>query len=223
MRTPVLTPLALPWDGVGRYPVGVLSAIDRDWAAELRPELVAMNKEAMHDIDSALFCVTLDDEAPTDDSALSRLMLHGNGRNRWFEKSFHIVVAANGKAGVNWEHSWGDGVAMLRFFEEVYKEISAEPARPKAEAAAPAKAFDFCLSPNLQANIVKAEKVTDEFFASAELEVRGADDDGLRARARVWGGGVARGSGSDGGPWHTCARMARGSRSCKPMLWRRAT
>ena len=55
---------------VPSYPVGVLSAIDRDWAAELRPELVAMNKEAMHDVDSALFCVTLDDEAPTDDAAV---------------------------------------------------------------------------------------------------------------------------------------------------------
>ena len=52
---------------------------------------------------------------------LSRMMLHGDARNRWFDKSFQVVVAANGQAGVVWEHSWGDGLAMLRFFEEVSK------------------------------------------------------------------------------------------------------
>ena len=49
------------------------------------------------------------------------MMLHGDARNRWFDKSFQVVVAANGQAGVVWEHSWGDGLAMLRFFEEVSK------------------------------------------------------------------------------------------------------
>lgn len=29
------------------------------------------------------------------------------------------IVSANAKAAVNFEHSWGDGVAVLRFFNEV--------------------------------------------------------------------------------------------------------
>ncbi len=49
----------------------------------------------------------------------SRLMLHGEGRNRWFDKSFNITVCKNGKAGIAWEHSWGDGVAVLNFFNKV--------------------------------------------------------------------------------------------------------
>jgi len=106
---------------------------------------------------------------------LSRLMLHGNGRNRWFEKSFHVVVAKNGKAGINWEHSWGDGVAMLRFFEEVYKEISVEPARAPASFTGPAQPLEFFLSPHLKAEIARAETATDAFFASAELEVLESD------------------------------------------------
>lgn len=152
-------------------PVGVLSAINRDWAAEVRPELVAMNPETMGDLDAALFCVTLDDAEVTDPAELSRLMLHGSGRNRWFEKSFHVVVTKNGKAGVNWEHSWGDGVAMLRFFNDVYREIGATPARPAASFAEPATPMKWTLSPRLASEIRKAEDWVDKFFASAELEI----------------------------------------------------
>jgi len=51
--------------------------------------------------------------------------LNGNelisGR-RWFDKSFSLIVAADGNAAINFEHSWGDGVAVMRFFNEVLKD-----------------------------------------------------------------------------------------------------
>jgi carnitine O-palmitoyltransferase 2 len=40
-------------------------------------------------------------------------MLHGTGRNRWFDKSFQYIVLPSGRAALNFEHSWGDGVAGL--------------------------------------------------------------------------------------------------------------
>ena len=46
-------------------------------------------------------------------------MLHGDGRNRWFDKS-HYIVLPSGRAALNFEHSWGDGVAVLRCFSKVY-------------------------------------------------------------------------------------------------------
>ena len=33
-------------------------------------------------------------------------MLHGKGYDRWYDKSLCFVVARNGRAGVNVEHSW---------------------------------------------------------------------------------------------------------------------
>lgn len=30
-------------------------------------------------------------------------------------------------AGVNFEHSWGDGVAVLRFFQDIYAETTTKP------------------------------------------------------------------------------------------------
>ena len=46
-------------------------------------------------------------------------MLYGDGRNRWFDKSFTLIVLPNGMAAVNFEHAWGDGVAVLRYVNEV--------------------------------------------------------------------------------------------------------
>jgi hypothetical protein len=52
-------------------------------------------------------------------------MLHGEGRNRWFDKSFNITVCKDGLAGIAWEHSWGDGVAVLNFFDKVCASVLA--------------------------------------------------------------------------------------------------
>lgn len=41
---------------------------------------------------------------------------------RWFDKSFTLIITQDGKAAINFEHSWGDGVAILRFFNEVYSD-----------------------------------------------------------------------------------------------------
>ncbi len=35
-----------------------------------------------------------------------RLMMHGRGNDRWFEKSFCLIVGTNGRIGLNVEHSW---------------------------------------------------------------------------------------------------------------------
>ncbi len=88
--------------------------------------------------------------------SLTRCMLHGNGRNRWFDKvgadgqppaaclistpfslqSFQLIVTENGKAAVNFEHAWGDGIAVLRYFDAIFHESTATPvAKPQAGLA----------------------------------------------------------------------------------------
>ena len=36
-------------------------------------------------------------------------------------------MTANGKAAVNFEHSWGDGVAVLRYFNDVFTDSTTKP------------------------------------------------------------------------------------------------
>jgi len=39
-------------------------------------------------------------------------LLHGDGSTLWFDKSFTAVFFANGRMGLNAEHSWGDAPTM---------------------------------------------------------------------------------------------------------------
>ena len=41
---------------------------------------------------------------------------------RWFDKSFSLIFSKDGEAALNFEHSWGDGVAVMRYFNEVAKD-----------------------------------------------------------------------------------------------------
>ena len=38
-----------------------------------------------------------------------------------------MILTKDGRAAVNFEHSWGDGVAVLRYFNEVWKETTQKP------------------------------------------------------------------------------------------------
>lgn len=102
------------------FPLGVLTAENRDTWADVREHLVQNHNEAALDtVDSALFVVSLDDKAdysremiPENPIPIVQNMLHGDSNgviNRWFDKSISMIVCKDGNAGVNFEHSWGDG------------------------------------------------------------------------------------------------------------------
>lgn len=52
---------------------------------------------------------------------------YGEINSRWFDKSFSLIFTKDGVGGVNFEHSWGDGVAVLRYFQDIYKESIDNP------------------------------------------------------------------------------------------------
>lgn len=101
------------------HPLGVFTASNRDDWAQYRKRLTKLrNGDIFRKIDSAVFVLCLDDETIGEDkNALLRMFLHGDGVNRWFDKSFSLILSKDGVAGVNFEHSWGDGVAVLRYFQ----------------------------------------------------------------------------------------------------------
>ncbi|KAL4660088.1 carnitine O-palmitoyltransferase 2, mitochondrial [Arapaima gigas] len=152
------------------YPLGFLTTENRDVWASLRDKLVDMgNSEALTLVDSALFCLCLDDEPMRDHIHTSHNMLHGDGCNRWFDKSFSIIVAKDGTASINFEHAWGDGVAVLRFQNEVFKDTTERPLlNPSTptitlNSATAVQRLQFRLDGALQSGISKAK----EHFNSA--------------------------------------------------------
>ncbi|XP_072462177.1 spermatogenesis-associated protein 9 isoform X2 [Notamacropus eugenii] len=122
---------------VAEYPLGYLTTENRNtWAAVREQLLQAGNEESIYKIDSAIFCLCLDSFKIQNSSHLSHCMLHGYGYNRWFDKSFSLIVTVDGSAGINFEHSWGDGVSVLRFLNEVYADSTKHPAVvPRSTAA----------------------------------------------------------------------------------------
>lgn len=46
---------------------------------------------------------------------------------RWFDKSFSLIISKDGLAAVNFEHSWGDGVAVLRYIKDVFTDVNSNP------------------------------------------------------------------------------------------------
>lgn len=82
------------------------------------------NKVSLDAIECAAFFVTLDEEAhgaaPQREGcmdAYAKSLLHGRCYDRWFDKSFTLVVYSNGKLGANAEHSWADAPVVGHLWE----------------------------------------------------------------------------------------------------------
>lgn len=147
------------------FPIGVLTSENRDVWAGLREKLLsAGNREVLGLIDSALFCLCLDDEAMRDHIHISHNMLHGDGCNRWYDKSFSIILTKDGQAAINFEHSWGDGVAVLRVQNEIFKDTTERPlVNPNSsslalDSASSVRRLQFNLDSELENGIAKAKE-----------------------------------------------------------------
>ncbi|XP_064138065.1 carnitine O-palmitoyltransferase 2, mitochondrial [Loxodonta africana] len=160
-----------------QFPLTHLTSENRDVWAELRQKLVSDgNAEALRKVDSAVFCLCLDDFPIKDLVHLSHNMLHGDGTNRWFDKSFNLIIAQDGTAAVHFEHAWGDGVAVLRFFNEVFKDSTQNPAimpqsHPVAtDSSVAVQKLSFKLSDALKTGIATAKRKFDETMKTLTID-----------------------------------------------------
>ncbi|XP_031846888.2 carnitine palmitoyltransferase 2 isoform X1 [Nomia melanderi] len=142
--------------------IGVLTTAERNLWANTRAHLSQIgNQELLEKIDSAVFTMILDDTyIGTDYNTLIRTYLHADGTNRWFDKSFSLIVTQDGYAGINFEHSWGDGVAVLRFFNDIKDDISKKPRFHPTDvyhlqkaAATDVKKLEFIVNDEIQSTI----------------------------------------------------------------------
>jgi hypothetical protein len=102
--------------------IAALTALKRNKWAEVREEYFlrhAINRAALHAIESALFVCSLDDvDADHGDlTACGHVCMHGTGRNRWFDKSFNMIVTKNGYTGTNGEHAWADAPTLSHIMD----------------------------------------------------------------------------------------------------------
>jgi len=127
-----------------------------EWAASreaLRAAGRPGNVEACETIETALFCVALEDVVPASPQAACDQLLHGDSGNRWFDKSLTLIVFGDGTAGLNGEHCELDGTTAVGFIDA----ILGSPAHAGPGAGLPAVApITWNLDDALRADIAAA-------------------------------------------------------------------
>ncbi|XP_077357890.1 carnitine O-palmitoyltransferase 1, liver isoform isoform X1 [Festucalex cinctus] len=113
----------------GEAKLGALTAGDRIPWAQARSKYFSsgINKRSLDCIEKAAFFVALDDDEQGmmgDDPSgtldrYAKSLLHGKCYDRWFDKSFSVVIFKNGKNGINAEHSWADAPVIAHLWEYV--------------------------------------------------------------------------------------------------------
>nr|KAF6406520.1 carnitine palmitoyltransferase 1C [Molossus molossus] len=96
--------------------LAALTAAPRDTWAQVRRSLKSQAEDALEAVEGAAFFVSLDSEPAglaREDPAASldayaHALLAGRGHDRWYDKSFTLIVFSNGKLGLSVEHSWAD-------------------------------------------------------------------------------------------------------------------
>lgn len=162
-----------------KHSIAILSSENRDTWAKCRSELIAAgNEEVLNAIDTAAFNMVFDDaKVGTDPKKTYRTFLYGDGKNRWFDKCFSLIFTADGQTAINFEHSWGDGVAVMSYFNEVYKDVN-EKARihpdstpANIDASQYVRILDFNLTPSLEAAIDQAIQTYEANTSALEIDI----------------------------------------------------
>lgn len=159
------------------FPIGILTTMERNHWATIRHELIDNgNETSIKLIDSALFNICLDDITLNGDIyAMIRNFLHGNGENRWFDKPFSLQLSKDGVAAINFEHSWGDGVAVLRYVQDIYKDSIENPlvhpsTRPYDDDIQNIRRLDFKLTDKLKKSIKEAKNDYKQFCKGLDID-----------------------------------------------------
>ncbi|XP_063053605.1 carnitine O-palmitoyltransferase 1, liver isoform isoform X1 [Engraulis encrasicolus] len=120
----------------GEHNLAALTAGERVPWANARDEHFSRgrNKQSLDAIEKAAFFVTLDDSEQKYDTAnpvesldsYAKSLLHGKCYDRWFDKSFNLIVFKNGTMGLNAEHTWADAPIVGHLWECV---LSMDPVK----------------------------------------------------------------------------------------------
>ena len=171
--------------------VGHLTTMARaEWAAT-RQRLLACdpgNAQALEEIETALFCVCLEDFSPVDTLAACDHLLHGDSANRWFDKSVSFIVFKDGRAGINVEHCGLDGTTILSFVDTLLGTPAEEHSRAsgaRRQGRPEIKPVEFVLDAGLRAEVRAAADAFAAYSAATATTTVSFDDFGANTAKRL--------------------------------------
>ncbi|SDM82258.1 choline/carnitine O-acyltransferase [Allokutzneria albata] len=170
--------------GAEEVPVGHLTTKARaEWAASRARLLGLGNAEALEVIESALFCLSLESDAPDDTLAACDALLHGDSANRWFDKAVSLIVFADGRAGINVEHCLLDGTTILAFVDALLTTTGTESA--VAQGTPVVEPVEFVLDDALRDDVVAAGKAFADYAAATATTLLSFNDIGTSRIKRL--------------------------------------
>lgn len=137
-------------------------------------------------IETALFCLCLEETVPRDALEACDQLLHGDSGNRWFDKSISLIVFGDGTAGINVEHFSLDGSTTVNFVDMLLGQSAEDHSRQSGAQSQGVPSFegiDFDIDADLRADV----KAAAASFASAAADTASRvlsleDFGGLQAR-----------------------------------------
>ncbi|XP_037516905.1 carnitine O-palmitoyltransferase 1, liver isoform [Rhipicephalus sanguineus] len=177
--------------------LAALTTLDRVTWAKIRQKHFShgINRESLNAIEKATFFVSMNDLEPRGLTERGKLLLHGDGRSIWFDKSLNVQVFKDCTSGMNCEHSMADAPAMAHMWEstitrEVLEKLYDESGRCmppgkklKQYAILRPQRLVWDISPELEKDI--AEALAKARKANDDLDLFVRDHDG-------WGKGVIK-------------------------------
>ncbi len=154
-----------------------------EWAASRQALLAAdpRNAAALDDVETALFCLCLDDVTPQDTLQACDHLLHGDSGSRWFDKSVSLIVFEDGRAGINVEHCGLDGTTILSFVDTLLRSSAEEHSQQsgaRSQGLPTVEAVEFVLDDDLRADVQAAATAFAEYAANTASTVVSFDDFG---------------------------------------------
>src|SRR5262244_1178437 len=137
-------------------------------------------------IETALFCLCLEETAPTGPLEACQQLLHGDSRNRWFDKALSLICFQDGTAGINAEHSCLDGSVIVHLADALLDQTAAEHSRQSGAKphSVPAIArIEFMLDAGLRGDVLAAAASFADQAANTATAVLSVEDFGT-ARAK---------------------------------------
>eukprot|EP00924_Labyrinthula_sp_SR-Ha-C_P009331 maker-scaffold_2-snap-gene-20.37-mRNA-1 protein AED:0.01 eAED:0.01 QI:104/1/1/1/1/1/2/70/846 len=174
--------------GIG---IAALTAGPRSNWAEVREIFFSqgVNRASLRSIEKSAMLLVLDDSPITDQSktlsARASNLFHGDGFNRYFDKSVSLIVFKDGYLGLNCEHSWADAIPAAHLFEygllhelidcySVADKESSIPDLDTTEFIAP-KRLTWEVTPQLEDTIYQAGVFARRLISDVEVEVQEFD------------------------------------------------
>jgi carnitine O-acetyltransferase len=166
--------------------VGHLTTMARaEWAAARQALLDAApgNAAALDEVETALFALCLEDTGAGNAKRACDELLAGNSGNRWFDKSFALIVFADGTAGINVEHCGLDGTTILSFVDTL---LTAPPTHRTIRGRPAVTPIEFTLDDALRATARAAAGSFAEYWEATATETLSFSDFGA-SRAKELG------------------------------------